>query len=84
MVKASVALHIEVVIKQSNQSALQADGITPLSIVGDTHIILNRDDTDLKLEVLVVNDLDVGILARIPYISVNDISVRSAILIGKW
>ena len=34
MVKASVAQYIGTVIKKSNQSALQADGITPLAIVG--------------------------------------------------
>ena len=37
MIKASVAQHIGTVIKKSNQSALHADGITPLVIVGETH-----------------------------------------------
>ena len=85
MVKASVAQHIDTVIKKSNQSALQADGITPLAIVGETHIMLSRDNTELALDALVVNELDVDILAGISFMSTNGISVRPAkqqILIG--
>ena len=85
MIKTSVAHHIGAVIKKSKQSALQADGITPLAIVGETHILLSRDNIELKLEALVVNDLDVDILAGIPFMAHNDVSVRPAkhqILIG--
>ena len=85
MIKTSVAQHIGATITKSNQCALQADGITPLVIVGETHLVLSRDNLDLKLDALVVNDLDVDILAGIPFMAVNDISVRPAkqqILIG--
>ena len=84
MIKASVAQHIGTVITKSNQSALQADGITPLAIVGETHIVLSRDNLNLILDALVVNDLDVDILAGIPFMALN-ISVRPAkqqIMIG--
>ena len=47
MIKASVAQDIGTVIKKSNQSALRADGITPLVIVGETHIKLSRDNIEL-------------------------------------
>ena len=47
MIKASAAQHIGTVIKKSNQSALHADGITRLVIVGETHIMLSRDNTEL-------------------------------------
>ena len=33
--------------------------VSTLVIVGETHINLSRDNIDLKLAVLVVNDLDV-------------------------
>ena len=85
MVKASVAQHIGTVIKKSNQSALQADGITPLAIVGETHIMLSRDNIELALDALVVNEIEVDILAGTPFMSTNDISVRPAkqqVLIG--
>ena len=65
-------------IEKSTQTALQADGVTPLNIVGETHINLSRGKKTLKLEALVVDDLDVDILAGIPFMTVNDISVRPA------
>ena len=49
MIKA-VAQHIGTVIKKSNQSALHADGITPRVIVGETHIMLSRDNIELALD----------------------------------
>lgn len=78
MIKTSVAQYIGAVIKKSNQTALQADGITPLTIFGETHLQLSRDNTTLKLDALVVNDLDVDVLAGIPFMTANDISVRPA------
>ena len=86
MIKASVAQHIGTVIKNSNQSALHADGITPRVIVGETHIMLSGDNIELTSDALVVNELDVEILAGIPFMSTNDISVSPAkqqILIGE-
>ena len=50
MIKTSVAQHIGTVIKKSNQSALHADGITPRVIVGETHIMLSRDNIELALD----------------------------------
>ena len=47
MIKASVAQHIDTVIKKSYQSALHADVITPRVIVGETQIMLSRDNIEL-------------------------------------
>ena len=49
MIKASVAQHIGTVIKKSNQSAVHADGITPLVKVGETHIMFRPDMTEKLL-----------------------------------
>ena len=38
MIKTSVAKYLGAVIKATKQSALQADGITPLPTVGETHL----------------------------------------------
>ena len=73
MIKTSVANYIGAPIRKTNQKALQADGVTPLSIAGETHIVLTRNNVDLKLEALVVNDLDIDILAGIPFLTINDI-----------
>ena len=78
MIKHSVTSHIGASIKKSNQSALQADGVTPLNILGETHLTVSRDSHSLSLEALVVNDLDVDVLAGIPFMARNDISIRPA------
>ena len=78
MIKHSVASRIGASIKKSNQSALQADGVTPLNILGETHLTLSRDSHSLSLEALVVNDLDVDVLAGIPFMARIDISIRPA------
>ena len=78
MIKYSVASLTGANIKKSDQSALQADGVTPLDILGETHFTLSRDNHSLQLEALVVNDLDVDVLAGIPFMARNDISIRPA------
>ena len=50
MIKVSVVQHIGTVIKKSIQSALHADGITSRVIVGEMHIMLSRDNTELALD----------------------------------
>ena len=78
MIRASTAHKMNAPIKRSNQTALQADGVTPLNIVGETHIVLCRDNINLTLDALVVENLDVDILAGIPFMRINDIMVRPA------
>ena len=78
MIKTSIAKDIGAIIKKSNQTALQADGLTPLKIIGETHLTLSRGNKTLKLQDLVVNELDVDILAGIPFMTANDVSVRPA------
>ena len=86
MIKTSVAQSFSATINRSTQKALQADGGSPLSIAGETCVLVSRDSVDLKLEALVVNDLDIDILASNPFMTVNDISLRPSrqqILIGE-
>ena len=78
MMKSSVAREIGAKISKSNQSALQADGVTPLEILGETHLRLSHDKCTLLLDALVISDLDVDILAGIPFMTVNDVSLRPA------
>ena len=61
---------------------MQADGVTPLNILGETHVFLSRNNHILKLEALVVNDLDVDVPAGISFMTHNDISIRHQITIG--
>ena len=78
MMRASLARHISAKVTKSSQSALQADGRTPLAVVGETRLPLIRHGRPLTLEALVVEDLDVDILAGTPFMTSNDITVRPA------
>ena len=77
MMKTSTARRLGLSIKpKTSQRAFQADGITPLPAIGETHITLTRGDIRLKLDALVVDKLDVEILAGIPFMTLNDVAVR--------
>ncbi|CAH3035332.1 unnamed protein product, partial [Porites lobata] len=78
MIKSSLARSIGAPITKSSQQALQADGLTPLAVVGETRPLLSRADKHLALDALVVDDLDVDVLAGTPFLIANDISVRPA------
>ena len=78
MIKSSVARSIGAPINQSSQQALQADGVTPLAVAGETHLILFRADKQLALDALVVDDLDLDILPGTPFLIAQDITVRTA------
>ena len=78
MIKASVARSIDDPIVKTSQQALQVDGVTPLAVVGETRLALSRADERLTLDALVVEDLDVDVLAGTPFMIANDISVRPA------
>ena len=78
MIKASVAHSIATPIVKTSQQALQADGVTPLVIVGETYLTLLRAGKHLILAALVVEDLAVDVLAGTRFMITNDISVRPA------
>ena len=77
MIRASIAKSISAPIRKSSQMALQADGTTPMSVIGETRLQLTRGNICLTLDALVVEELDVDILAGIPFMSLNDVSVPS-------
>ena len=68
MIKSSITHCIGAPIKQSSQQALQADGMTPLAVAGETHLVLFRAEKQLTLDALVVDDLEVDILAGTPFL----------------
>lgn len=78
MIRACVSQLMGIEITKSTQHTLQADGTTPLEIVGETHFDLTREDITFHVEALVVKDLDVDFPAGIPFLSANDISIRPA------
>ena len=78
MIRETVAKSIGAKICKSSQLARQADGLTPLKVIGETHLVLSRGGTNLHLDALVVEDLDVEVLAGTPFLVSNDISIRPA------
>lgn len=78
MNKATTAQRIGAVITKSSQGAHQADGVTPLEVIGETRLTMTRNDKELYLEALVVSDLDTDVLAGTPFMSQNDVSARPA------
>ncbi len=78
MIKTSVAKEIGASTQITTQKALQADGVTQLKVVGEVHLTLSRSNLSLHLDALVVDNLDVDVLAGTPFMVTNDISLRPA------
>ena len=78
MIRHSVVKRLGLPLSPSSQSAHQADGSSPLQIVGETRLLFTRDDIDFTFEGLVVENLDVDVLAGTPFMESNDVAVRPA------
>ena len=78
LVSQSFATSIDLPIKPASQFARQADGHTPLDVVGEIICTLHRGDSNFSLDALVVRKLDVDVLAGNPFLTVNDIATRPA------
>ena len=78
MIKDSAASRLKLPVQTATQGAHQADGVTPMNVVGETHIVVNRGPWRFQLDALIVRKLDVDFLAGMPFLSENDIAVRPA------
>ena len=76
MIRHTTAKHLGCPIISSAQSVQQADGSSKLQVVGEIRTSFTRDNTDFKFEGLVVEDLDVEVLAGTPFMEANDVAVR--------
>ena len=56
MIRSSTAQSVDAKILRSNQIALQADGLSPLAVVGETNMTITRDRHKYILEALVVEN----------------------------
>ena len=65
-------------VTPSSQSIHQADGSSPLHVVGETRFPFTRGGHTFIFEGLVVENLDVDVLAGTPFMESNDIAVRPA------
>lgn len=76
MIRLSAAERIGLPVTAASQMAKQADGCTPLEVVGETHFNLTRGPHTFSYDALVVRRLDVDFLAGNPFMDKNDIGVR--------
>lgn len=74
MMRASTATKLNAKITGSFQSAHQADGSSPLTVLGETRLHFTRSRHELYFEGLVVENTEV--LAGIPFMEMNDIFIR--------
>ena len=78
MIRHSTAKHLGYTIIPSAQFVQQADSSSQLQVVGEIRTTFSPDSTDLSFKGLVVEDLDVEVLAGTPFMEVNDIAVHPA------
>ena len=78
MIKESSARRIEAHITASTQNDIQTDGKTSLHVKGEIKLKLTRGNLSFVLEALVVEDIDSEVLAGVPFMISNDISLRPA------
>ncbi len=78
MIRHSTAKRLGSRITTSTQSVSQADGSSQLQMVGETRLSFTRADKVFTFEGLVVENLDVDVLAGTPFMEANDIAVRPA------
>ena len=86
MIQASFAKRLGIKIHQSVQHALQADGRTPLTVLGEVHTSFTRGSYSFPFDGLVIKELEVNVLGGTPFMSLNDIAIRpyNSTIIIKW
>ena len=78
MIRHTVIQRLGCQVAPSSQSVHQADGSSPLHVVGETRFPFTRGGHTFIFEGLVVENLDVDVLAGTPFMESNDIAVCPA------
>ena len=73
-----MARHLKLTVRPTIHTAVQADGHTPLPVLGETRIAVTRDEVEMYLDAVVVESLEVDFLAGMPFLEINDITLRPA------
>ena len=77
VIRRNVAIALGIKIEKSIHTTTQADGKTPLVVVGEVHTKFMRDGRELLFSALVVETLDVDILGSESFLDRNDIRLWS-------
>ena len=78
MIRLSTVQKLKVDICKSTQSAHQADGSSPLKVIGETKLSFTRGKHVFQFEGLVVENLNVEVHVGTLFMEANDIAVRPA------
>ena len=76
MVHESLAASLKCKISQSSQRAIQADGCTPIQVVGEVDTVIYRNNLPLRLQALVCSNIDDQVIAGIPFLKQNGIKLN--------
>ncbi len=75
LIKHACAIKCKMPINPTTHVASQADGKSRLNAVGEVHIVLSRGTFKLRLDAIVVSDLDCDVLAGMPFMKSNNLSL---------
>jgi hypothetical protein len=90
MIRYDTAVGLGMPIQATRNKATQADGVTRIDIRGEIDVILNRGSPTVHLQALVAKDLDSAVLAGMPFLEHNGISIdppmesEYSTLRGSW
>ncbi len=76
MMSASTTDRLGLKVHKTTQKAHQADGSSPLIVLGETRLSLTHDTNQMIFEGLVIQNLDVDVLAGTPFMELNDVAIR--------
>ena len=76
LIRESECNELNVKILPTRQRARMADGASHLPIIGEAHFTAQWGHHDLKFSGLVVKNLDSPVLAGMPFLMENDVSIR--------
>ena len=85
MIRESFCISMGIPIKPATQGAGQADGVSKLETVGETHFTIRRNGRKFTFDGLVVGKLSDDVLAGMPFLYKNDVGIRpfkNLIIIG--
>ena len=78
LIRYDVCLSLGILIRKFSQVTTQADGKTPLNVVGEVDVTFTRGKHKFVFIGLVVTNLDVEILGSVPFMDRNDVTPRCA------
>ena len=76
LIRLNTVIHLGIKMDKTRHGTTQADGKTPLKVVGEVHCTFTRGDHTFYFDGLVVEDMDCEILGSVPFLERNDIVPR--------